>query len=128
MVVSNFTENCCSVAMVRGGLLLTYLCNLVDAETNEQVISVPFGLLRDCSNSTGVFDLQSIVENGESCIAIKWSEGLVRCEQEYTTQDEAMYHLLTNFAWHNVDERMVDAAGYRDGTQLGRKAAQPSIG
>ncbi len=33
--------------MARDGLLLTYLCNRVDAETDEQVIAAPFGLLQD---------------------------------------------------------------------------------
>ncbi len=47
IVVFTVTERSSSIAMARDGLLLTYLCNRVDAETDEQVIAAPFGLLQD---------------------------------------------------------------------------------
>lgn len=107
IVVFTFTETSCSIAMARDGLLLTYLCNRVDAETNEQVIAAPFELLQDCSNDTGTLDLQVIVENEESHIVAKWREGIVRCERTYPAQDPPEYHLMPNLAWHTVDERMI---------------------
>ena len=106
-VVFTFTERSCSIAMARDGLLLTYLCNRVDSETSEQAFAVPLGLLQDCSNGTGIVDLQSIVENGEICIAVKWSDELVRCERTYPALDPPKYHLLPDLAWHTVDERTV---------------------
>ena len=107
IVVFTFTEGSYSIEMARDGLLLTYLFNRVDAETNEQVIAAPFELLQDCSDSTGTVDLQVIVENGEHWIAVKWSDGIVRCERTYATQEPPEYHLLPDLAWHTVDERMV---------------------
>lgn len=106
IVVFTVTQRSCSIEMARDGLLLTYLCNLVDTETGWQVIAVPFELLRSCSNDTGILDLQMIVENGESCIAATWSDGLVRCERTYLAQDPPKYHLMPDLAWHTVDERM----------------------
>ena len=107
IVIFTFTERACSIAMARDGLLLTYVCNRVDTETNEQVIAAPFELLQDCSNGTRTLDLQVIVENGESNIVAKWSDGIVRCERTYATLAPPKYHLLPNLAWHTVDERMV---------------------
>ena len=93
--------------MARDGLLLTYLCNRVDSEASEQAVAAPFGLLQDCSNGTGTVELDEVVENGESCITAKWSDGLERCERTYPAQDPPKYHLLPDLAWHTVDERMV---------------------
>ncbi len=107
IVVFTVTERACSIAMARDGLLLTYLCNRVDAETNEQVIAAPFELMQVCSNGTGTLDLQVIVENGERCIEVEWSEGLVRCERTYPAQEPPKHHLLPDLAWHTVDERLV---------------------
>ena len=87
IVVFGFTERSCSIAMARDGLLLTYLCNRVDAEASEQAIAVPIGPLQDCSNGTGTVELHEVVENGESCITAKWSDGLERCERTYPAQD-----------------------------------------
>lgn len=107
IVVFTFTERSCSIATARDGLLLTYLCNRVDAETNEHDIAAPFELLQDCSNDTGVVDVQVIGENGERCIVAEWSDGLVQCSQRYPVQELPKYHLLPDLAWHTVDERMV---------------------
>ena len=106
-VVFAFTERSFSIAMARDGLLLTYLCNRVDAETSEQVIAIPFGLLQDCLDGNGVVDLQSIVENGEIYIEVEWSDGLAQCSRRYPVQDPPEYHLLPDLAWHTVDERLV---------------------
>ena len=107
LVVLTFTESCCSIAMATDGLLMSYLCNRVDTETNEQVIAAPFDLLQDCSNGSGSVDMKKVVKNRESHIEVEWSEGLVRCERTYPTHDPPKYHLLPNLAWHTVDERMV---------------------
>ncbi len=107
IVVFTVTERVCSIAMAKNGLLLTYLCNRVDSETSEQAVALPLGLLQDCSNGTGILDLQVIVENGEPLITAEWSDGLVRCEQTYANQDPPEYHLMANLAWHTVDERLV---------------------
>ena len=107
IVVFTFTERSCSIAMARDGLLLTYLCNRGDAQTSEQAVAAPIGLLKDCSNGTGTLDLQVIVENGERCIVAEWSDGLVQCSQRYPVQELPKYHLLPDLAWHTVDERMV---------------------
>ena len=107
IVVFTNTERSCSIAMARDGLLLTYLCNRVDTETSEQVIAAPFVLLQDCSNGTGTVELHEVVESGERCIAVKWSDGLGRCERTYATQEPPEYHLVSDLAWHTVDERMV---------------------
>ena len=126
LVVFTFTESCCSIAMARDGLLLTYLCNRVDTETNEQVIAAPVGLLQDCSNGTGTVDMQKVVKNGESHTVAKWSEGLVRRERTFPAQNPPEYHLMPNLAWHTVDERRLrGAAGYRDGAQRRRNCDQP---
>lgn len=122
LVVFSVTERACSIAMVRDRLLLTYLCNRVDSETSEQAIAVLFRLLQDCSDGTGTLDLQSIVENGESCIAVKWSDGLVRCERTYPAQDPPKYHLLPDLAWHTIDERMQRGAA----TESNREEKRPS--
>ena len=123
IVVFTNTERSCSIAMARDGLLLTYLCNRVEFETNEQVIAVPIGRLQDCSNGTGTVDLQVIVENGERFIAAKWSEGLGRCERTYANQDPPEYHLLPDLAWHTVDERMVRMQRSTDTeTEVGERA------
>lgn len=106
-VVFTFTERSYSIAMARDGLLLTYLCNRVDAEASEQAIAVPIGLLQDCSNGIGTVELCVVVKNGERCIAAKWGEGLVLCERTYANQDPPEYHLVSDLAWHTVDERMV---------------------
>ena len=111
IVVFTCTESCCSIAMARDGLLLTYLCNRVDTETNEQVIAAPLELLHDCSNGTGVVGLKKVVKNGESHIEAEWSDGLVRCERTYATQEPPEYHLVSDLAWHTVDERMVRGSG-----------------
>ena len=107
IVVFTSTERSFSIAMARDRLLLTYLCNRVDIETNEQLIAVPLELLRDCSIGTGVDDVQAIVENGESCIAVKWRDGLVLCSRRYPAHEPPKFHLLSDLAWHTVDERMV---------------------
>ena len=107
IVIFTFTESCWSIELAKDGLLLTYLCDRVDAETNEQAFALPFEFLQDCSIGTGVVDLQSIVESGENCITAKWSDGLVRCERTYATQDPPKYHLVSDLAWHTVDERLV---------------------
>ena len=123
IVVFIFTGRSCSIAMARDRLLLTYLCNRVDAEASEQAIAVPIGLLQDCSNGTGTVDLQVIVENGERFIAAKWSEGLGRCERTYANQDPPEYHLLPDLAWHTVDERMVRMQRSTDTeTEVGERA------
>ena len=92
--------------MARDGLLLTYLCNRVDAETSEQVIAIPFGLLQDCLDGNGVVDLQVVVENGESYVVAAWNDGLVQCERNYPAQDPPDDHLIPDLAWHTVDERL----------------------
>ena len=107
IVVFTFTERSYSIATARDGLLLTYLCNRVDSETSEQAVALPFEFLRDCSIGTGTVDLQVIVENGALLITAKWSDGLVRCERTYPAQDPPEYHLVSDLAWHTVDERMV---------------------
>ena len=107
IVVFTSTERSFSIAMARDRLLLTYLCNRVDTEASEQVIAVPFELLHDCTNGTVTLDLQSIVENGERCIAVKWHEGLVRYERTFPAQDPPEYHLLPDLAWHTGDDRLV---------------------
>ena len=107
VVALTFTERRCSIAMARDGLLMTYLCDRVDSEASEQAIGAPFGLLQDFSNGEGTLDLQVIVENGERCIAGKWSDGLIPCERTFPVQNPPEYHLLSDLAWHTVDERMV---------------------
>ena len=107
IVVFIFTGRSCSIAMARDRLLLTYLCNRVDAEASEQAIAVPIGLLQDCSNGIGTVELCVVVKNGERCIAAKWGEGLVLCERTYANQDPPEYHLVSDLAWHTVDERLV---------------------
>ena len=107
IVVFTFTGRSCSIAMARDGLLLTYLCNRVDSEASEQAVAAPFGLLQDCSNGTGTVELDEVVENGESCIAVEWSDGRVQCSQRYPVQELPKYHLLPNLAWHTVDERLL---------------------
>ncbi len=87
--------------------MLTYLCHRVEFETSEQVIAVPFELLRDCLDGNGVADLQVVVEGGESYVVAKWSENLVLCEQKYAAPDPPDDHLIPDLAWHTVDERMV---------------------
>ena len=94
--------------MARDGLLLTYLCNHFDADASEQAIAVPVGLLQDCSNGTGIVDLQSIVENGERLIKAEWSDGLALCSRRYPVQDRPEHHLLRDLAWHTIDERLVE--------------------
>ena len=112
--------------MARDGLLLTYLCNRVDAETNEHFIAIPFGFLQDCSNGTGTVDMQKVVENGESHIEAGWSEGLVRCERTFPAPNPPEYHLMPNLAWHTVDERMVRMLqGTETEPQRGRNCDQP---
>ena len=106
-VVFTFTERSCSIAMARDGLMLTYLCNRVDSETSEQAVALPLGLLEDCSNGTGMVELHEVLENGALLITAKWSDGLVRCERTYATQEPPEYYLLPNLAWHTVDERLV---------------------
>lgn len=86
--------------------MLTYLCNRVEFETGEQVIAVPFELLRDCSGGNGIVDLNEVVESGESFVVATWNDGLVLCERKYAAQDPPEYHLLPDLAWHTVDERM----------------------
>ena len=108
VVVFTFTERSCSVEMALDGLLLTYLFNRVDAEANERVIAVPFELLQDCSHGTGTVELCVVVKNGESCIAAKLSDGLVRRERMYPVQDLPEYYLLRDVAWHTIDERLVE--------------------
>ncbi len=122
IVVFSFIESCCSIAMARDALLLTYLCNRVDSETSEQVIAAPFGLLQDCSNCTGVVDLQVIVKSGESHIEAEWSEGLIRCTRTSPAQDPPEYHLMPDLAWHTVDERMQRGAA----TESNREEKRPS--
>lgn len=107
IVVFTFTEGSCSIELARDGLLLTYLCNRVESETIEQVIAVPFELLKDCSDGTGVVDLLKVVENGDRHIEAEWSEGLIRCKRTYPAQDPPEYHLMPDLAWHTVDERIV---------------------
>ena len=120
IVVFTVTQRACLIAMARDGLLLTYLCDRVDSEASEQVIAVLVELLQDCSDGTGIVDLQLIVENGESCIAVKWSDELGRCERMYPAQDPTKYHLLPDLAWHTVDERMVRT--------LRGAATEPNVG
>ncbi len=120
IVVFTVTQRACSIAMARDALLLTYLCDRVASEASEQVIAVQFEPLQDCSDGAGVVDLQSIVENGESCIAVKWSDELGRCERMYPAQDPPKYHLLPDLAWHTVDERMVRT--------LRGAATEPNVG
>jgi hypothetical protein len=108
VVVFTVTERSCSIEMARDGLLLTYLCNRVDAETNEHVIAVPFELLQDCSNGTGAVDLCEVVENGDTHVAASWSDGIAQCEGRYPAQDLPEYHLLRDVAWHTIDERLVE--------------------
>lgn len=130
IVVLSFNERSYSIEMAKDGLLLTYLCNRVDTETNEQVIAVPFGFLQDCSNGSGTVDMQKVVKNGESHIEAEWSEGLVRCERTYPAQDPPKYHLLPDLAWHTVDERMQRGAATesnREKKRSGHRLASSTI-
>lgn len=108
IVVFTFTKKSCSIAMARDGLLLTYLCNRVDAEANEQVFSLPIGLLKDFSNGTGMVVLCEVVENGDSHVAANWSGGTAECEIRYPVHELPGYHLIRDLAWHTIDERSVD--------------------
>lgn len=108
LVVFTFTKSYCSIASARHGLLLTLLCNRVDAEANEQVFLLTIGLLKDFSNGTGVVDLCEVVENGDSHIAANLSDRIVQCESSYPVQDLPAYHLLRDLAWHTFDVRSVD--------------------
>ncbi len=121
-VVFSSTGRSCSIAMARDGLMLTYLFNRVDSETSEQAVALPFGLLQDCSNGTGTVELHEVVENGALLITAKWSDGLVRCERTYATQEPPEYHLLPDLAWHTVDERMQRSAA----TESNREEKRPS--
>ena len=106
-VVFTFTGSSYSIVMAKEGLLLTYLCNRVDTEASEQAFAAPFGLLQKCRSGPGTLDLREIVENGESYIGVKWSDGLGLCERNYAAPDPPEYHLLPDLAWHTIDDRTV---------------------
>ena len=107
-VVFTSTQNSIAIAMLRDGLIHTYLCKRVDSETCEQVFGVPIGLLQDCSNGLGTVELCEFVENGDCFIATKWSDGRVLREQKYPALDPPDYQLRPDLAWHTIDARMVE--------------------
>jgi hypothetical protein len=108
IVVFTFTKSCCSIASARHGLLLTYLCNRVDAEANEQVFALPIGLLKEFSNRTGMVELCEVVEKGDSHVATNWSDGIAQCGTRYPAHELPGYHLIRDLAWHTIDGRSVD--------------------
>ena len=77
-VVVTFMESSYSIAMIKGGLMLTYLCNRVDSETSEQVMAFPFELLSDFSMGSGIVELSEVIENGESYIEADCNNGPVQ--------------------------------------------------
>jgi hypothetical protein len=117
-VVFAFTERSYSIAMVEGGLLLTYLCNRVNGDMGEQVLAVPMELSRDCSTGSGIVDLEEAVEEGECYIEAKWTDGFVFYERRYSERIPPADHLIPDLAWHTVDERMLQSGLDRDGLSV----------
>ena len=107
IVVFTFTERSCSIAMARDGLLLTYLCNRVDSEANEQVIAARLSFCRIAQMGLALLSCNRSSKTEKALSRSKWSDGLVRCERTYPAQDPPEYHLLPDLAWHTIDERMV---------------------
>ena len=105
VVVVTFMERSYSIAMIKDGLMLTYLCDRVDCETSEQVMAFPFEFLRDFSIGSGIVELREVIENGESYIEAKCNDGPVQ-RRKVRTQEPLEDHLIPDLAWHTVDERL----------------------
>ena len=106
-VLLTFMENSSSIAMITGGLMLTYLCDRVDCETSEQVVAFPFELLRDFSIGSGIVELREAIENGESYVEAKCNDGPVQYAKKVRAQEPFEDHLIPDLAWHTVDERQI---------------------
>ena len=105
-VLLTFMENSYSIAMIKGGLMLTYLCNRVDCETSEQVVAFPFEFLHDFSIGSGIVELREVIENGESYVEANCN-GPVQRTKKVRAQEPFEDHLIPDLAWHTVDERLV---------------------
>ena len=106
VVVLTFMESSYSIAMIKGGLILTYLCNRIDSETSEQVMAFPFELLHDFSIGSGIIELREVIDNGKSYIEAKCNDGLVQLRKKVRAQEPPDDHLVPDLAWHTVDERL----------------------
>ena len=107
VVFLTFMESSYSIAMIKGGLMLTYLCNRVDSETSEQVMAFPFELLSDFSMGSGIVELREVIENGESYVEAKCNDGPVQYTKKVRAQEPLEDHLVPDLAWHTVDERLI---------------------
>ncbi len=105
-VLLTFMENSYSIAMIKGGLMLTYLCNRVDSETSEQVMAFPFEFLHDFSIGSGIVELREVIENGESYVEANCNDGPVQ-RKKVRAQEPPDDHLIPDLAWHTVDERLI---------------------
>ena len=106
VVVVTFMESSYSIAMINGGLMLTYFCDRVDSETSEQVMAFPFELLSDFSMGSGIVELREVIENGESYIEANCNDGPVQ-RKKVRAQEPPDDHLIPDLAWHTVDERQI---------------------
>ncbi len=106
IVVLTFMESSYSIAMIKGGLMLTYLCNRVDSETSEQVMAFPFEFLHDFSIGSGIVELREVIENGESYVEANCNDGPVQ-RKKVRAQEPPDDHLIPDLAWHTVDERQI---------------------
>ena len=107
VVVLTFMESSYSIAMIKGGLMLTYLCDRVDYETSEQVMAFPFEFLHDFSIGSGIVELREVIENGESYVEAKCNDVLVQYTKKVRAQEPPDDHLIPDLAWHTVDERLI---------------------
>ena len=106
VVVVTFMERSYSIAMIKDGLMLTYLCNRVDSETSEQVMAFPFELLSDFSIGSGIVELREVIENGESYVEANCN-GPVQRTKKVRAQEPFEDHLIPDLASHTVDERLI---------------------
>ena len=106
VVVVTFMERSYSIAMIKDGLMLTYLCDRVDCETSEQVMAFPFKLLRDFSIGSGIVKLREVIESGESYVEANGNDGPVQRTKKVRAQEPPDDHLIPDLAWHTVDERL----------------------
>ena len=107
VVVVTFMERSYSIAMIKDGFMLTYLCNRVDCETSEQVVAFPFEFLHDFSIGSGIVELREVIENGESYIEADCNNGPVQRTKKVRAQEPFEDHLIPDLASHTVDERLI---------------------